>query len=200
MSVIDLNETHGSTSTLTRSTPKVTRTPATTAVAPVTETREHLAMRYATAIARVSLGFTFLWAFFDKLFGLGYSTLSEKAWINGGSPTTGFLKGVQGPFADTFHSMAGSAWADWLFMAGLLGVGVALTLGIGMRVAAVSGGLLLVFMWAASLPIKTNPFLDDHLVYAVVLGALALMHAGDTAGLGKLWSKIPIVKRLPVLR
>jgi thiosulfate dehydrogenase [quinone] large subunit len=204
MSVIDLNETYGSTSTVTRKAPKVTATPtpkvAATEASAVTETREHVAMRYAAAVARVSLGFTFLWAFFDKLFGFGYATASEKAWINGGSPTTGFLKGVQGPFADTFHSMAGSAWADWLFMAGLLGIGLALTLGIGMRIAAVTGSLLLVFMWAASLPIKTNPFLDDHLVYAVVLGVLALMHAGDTAGLGKLWSKIPVVKRLPVLR
>ena len=62
MSVIDLNETYGSTSTLTRSTPKVTRPTATaaTTAAPVTETREHVAMRYAAAVARVSLGFTFL--------------------------------------------------------------------------------------------------------------------------------------------
>jgi hypothetical protein len=26
------------------------------------------------------------------------------------------------------------------------------------------------------------------------------MHAGDTAGLGKLWSNLPIVKRFPALR
>jgi thiosulfate dehydrogenase [quinone] large subunit len=165
----------------------------------VTETGEHVAARYTFAVARISLGFVFLWAFVDKLFGLGYATPAAKAWIHGGSPSTGFLTGVKGPFGDVFHSIAGAP-ADWLFMAGLLGIGVALILGVGMRIAAVSGALLLVFMWAASLPIVTNPFLDDHLVYAVVLVGLALMHAGDTAGLGKPWSRLPMVKRFPVLR
>ena len=40
---------------------------------------------------RVLLGFEFLWAFLDKTFGLGYATPSARAWINGGSPTKGFL-------------------------------------------------------------------------------------------------------------
>ncbi|MCU1499322.1 MAG: DoxX family protein [Acidimicrobiales bacterium] len=164
------------------------------------ETHRAIATRYVGAAVRVSLGFTFLWAFADKMFGWGKATPAAKAWIEGGSPTTGFLSGATGPFADTFHSMAGSAWADWLFMAGLLGVGVALTLGIGMRIAAASGGLLLVFMWAASLPLENNPFMDDHLVYAMVLAGLALVNAGDTAGLGRVWSRLPIVGRLPFLR
>lgn len=185
-------------------TPKITQTPrikvAETATPVVAETREHVAFRYVASLTRVSLGFVFLWAFADKLFGLGKSTPSANAWINGGSPTTGYLKGVQGTFAETFNSMAGSAWADWLFMIGLLGIGLALTLGVGMRVAAVTGSLLMVFMWAASLPLKTNPFMDDHLVYAMVIVMLALVHAGDTVGLGKVWSKLSVVKRLPMLR
>jgi thiosulfate dehydrogenase (quinone) large subunit len=206
MSVIDLNEAKGADAIVSKTIP-TTRTTRTTVARttaakaePVVETREHVAFRYAAAATRVSLGFVFLWAFVDKLFGLGKATPEANAWLNGGSPTTGFLKGVQGPFADVFHSMAGNAAADWLFMIGLLGIGLALTLGIGMRVAAASAGLLLVFMWAASLPIKVNPFMDDHLVYALVIAALAFVHAGDTAGLGKVWSKLSIVKRLPVLR
>ncbi len=166
---------------------------------PAAETREHLAARYAFALVRISIGFVFLWAFIDKLVGLDHATPSAKAWINGGSPSTGFLTGVKGPFAGIFHSIAGTP-ADWLFMVGLLAIGVALILGVGMRIAAASGALLLVFMWAASLPIATNPFVDDHLIYAVTLIGLALMHAGDTVGLGRLWSKLPIVQRFPVLR
>jgi thiosulfate dehydrogenase [quinone] large subunit len=162
------------------------------------ETREQVAARYTFAVARVALGFVFLWAFVDKLIGLDHATPSARAWINGGSPSTGYLSKVEGPFAGLFHSIAGTP-ADWLFMVGLLGIGVALILGIGMRIAAASGALLLVFMWAASLPIATNPFLDDHLVYAVVLVGLALMHAGDTAGLGKRWVRTPLVKRFPAL-
>src|SRR5512132_4695527 len=91
------------------------------------------------AVFRVVLGFEFLWAFLDKTFGLGYATPSARAWINGGSPTKGFLGNVAvGPFESVFHSWAGAAWADWLFMIGLLGVGIALILGVGLRPAAVS--------------------------------------------------------------
>src|SRR3546814_5818912 len=39
------------------------------------------------AALRVGVGSVFLWAFLDKLFGLGYSTPSERSWLNGGSPT-----------------------------------------------------------------------------------------------------------------
>jgi thiosulfate dehydrogenase [quinone] large subunit len=164
-----------------------------------TTTREGVAAKYVFATTRIALAFVFLWAFVDKLFGFDHATPGAKAWINGGSPSSGFLKGVKGPFAGFFNSIAGTP-ADYLFMFGLLGIGVALMFGVGMRIAAGSGALLLVFMWMASLPITTNPFLDDHLVYALVIVGLALMHAGDTLGLGKVWSKLAIVKRLPFLR
>jgi thiosulfate dehydrogenase [quinone] large subunit len=85
-------------------------------------------------------------------------------------------------------------------MAGLLGIGAALVLGIGMRIAAVSGALLLIFMWAASLPLANKPFMDDHLVYALTVALLAAMHAGDTLGLGRLWSRVPFVEQHPILR
>jgi thiosulfate dehydrogenase [quinone] large subunit len=85
-------------------------------------------------------------------------------------------------------------------MFGLLAIGVALMLGIGMRIAAASGALLLTFMWLASLPLDNNPFMDDHLVYAVVLIGLAAVHAGDTIGLGRTWARTELVRRYPVLR
>jgi thiosulfate dehydrogenase [quinone] large subunit len=85
-------------------------------------------------------------------------------------------------------------------MAGLAAIGTALVLGIGLRVAAAAGSLLLVLMWTAVLPPENNPFLDDHLVYAGVLVLLALTAAGDTLGLGKVWGGLPVVRRLPWLR
>ncbi|MFC7481650.1 hypothetical protein ACFQX7_18600 [Luedemannella flava] len=162
---------------------------------------ERKATRFVFAGLRIGLGWIFLWAFLDKLFGLGHETAAAKAWINGGSPTTGFLsKGTTGPFADLYHGIAGAAWADWLFMAGLLGIGVALIAGIGLRVAAVAGGLLMVLMWTAVLPPENNVFMDDHLIYAGVLAALALVNAGETVGLGKLWARLPLVQRAPWLK
>jgi thiosulfate dehydrogenase (quinone) large subunit len=159
------------------------------------------------AVFRVVLGFEFLWAFLDKTFGLGYATPAARAWINGGSPTKGFLSRVAvGPLEGTFHAIAGAAWADWLFMAGLLGIGIALILGIGLRAAAVSGTVMMVLMWAAEWPLakftsageptmSTNPIVDYHIIYALVLIALALTYAGRTWGLGKLWARLPFVRR-----
>ncbi len=42
--------------------------------------------------------------------------------------------------------------------------------------------------------------MDDHLIYAGVLILLALTAAGETLGLGKIWNRLPIVRRLPWLR
>ncbi|MGW3352354.1 hypothetical protein ACWDA3_54465 [Nonomuraea rubra] len=170
---------------------------ATTINQPVTHTSVARAARrtpadYVWAIARISIGWIFLWAFLDKTFGWGFATPAAKAWINGGSPTTGFLKGTgEHALGGFFSALAGQAWVDWLFMAGLAGVGLALVLGIGTRIAAGAGTAMLLLMWAAGLPLATNPFMDDHLIYSIVLLGLALTGAGTTLGLGNL----PIVQR-----
>ncbi|MFG3684715.1 DoxX family protein [Micromonospora sp. NPDC047740] len=180
--------------------PANTRVPAAATTRNVETTRQRAA-RYVLAGLRIALGWTFLWAFLDKLFGLGHETAAKNAWINGGSPTKGFLTfGAAGPFQGFYQGIAGAAWADWLFMLGLLGIGVALLLGIGTRIAAVTGGLLLVMMWTAVLPPANNPFLDDHLIYAGLLAVLALVGAGNTLGLGRPWTRLPIVQRLPWLK
>ena len=170
-----------------------------TQAAPVAERTTPL--DYVLGVTRIALGFTFLWAFLDKTFGLGHETASADSWVNGGSPTSGFLgHATKGPFADFYQGMAGHAWADWLFMLGLLGIGTALILGVAMRLAAVAGALLLVMMFTAVLPPENNPVIDDHIIYALVLGVLALAHAGRTIGFGKFWERQPIVERSPFLK
>jgi thiosulfate dehydrogenase [quinone] large subunit len=159
------------------------------------------AVRYVAAGLRLGLGFVFLWAFLDKVFGFGFATPEKGAWINGGSPTKGFLaNGADGPFTDFYHSIAGATWANWLFMVGLAGIGVALVTGIGLRIAAVAGSVLLVMMWSVVLPPENNPFMDDHLIYAGVLVLIALLHAGDTLGLGRLWARTSLVRKAPWLK
>lgn len=164
------------------------------------------------AVLRIATGLVFLWAFADKLFGLGYATGSEKAWLNGGSPTKGFLGSLDhGPFASMFRSWAGAGWADWLFMLALAGVGLALVLGIGLRIAAVSGTALMLLMWAAEWPfdrftdtgeptMSTNPVLDYHILYALVIIVVAITAAGNTWGFGKQWANLDFVKKNPWLR
>jgi len=166
----------------------------------VEETTRHRAYRYTLAAVRLSLGWVFVWAFLDKMFGLGHETPSAGAWVNGGSPTAGFLgKATAGPFATAYQSIAGDTWVNIAFMFALAAIGVALMLGIAMRLAAAGGALLLVMMWTAVLPPDNNPFMDSHLVYALVLVVLALTGAGRTLGLGRRWERISLVNRYGAL-
>ena len=160
------------------------------------ETGAQKVARYTMAAARISLGWVFLWAFLDKTFGLGHETAHGAAWIRGGSPTKGFLAfAAVGPFKGLYHSIAGATWADWLFMVGLLAIGVALLLGVTMRLAAASGALMLVLMWTVALPPANNLFMDDHLIYAMLLVILAAAGAGATLGMGRWWERLPLVSK-----
>lgn len=164
------------------------------------------------AVVRIVLGLTFGWAFVDKTFGLGYATPAANAWIDGGSPTQGFLGHIDhGPFGAMFRGWAGASWADWLFMIGLAGIAVALLFGIGLRVAAVAGTLMMLLMWAAEWPLdrftdageptmSTNPLIDYHVLYALVLIWLAAIAAGATWGFGKAWANLGFVEKNPWLR
>jgi thiosulfate dehydrogenase [quinone] large subunit len=57
-------------------------------VAATAGTTTRTATRYVLAGLRLALGWIFLWAVIDKLFGLGFATPAKNAWIDGGSPTT----------------------------------------------------------------------------------------------------------------
>src|SRR5690625_2014961 len=77
-----------------------------------------------------------------------------------------------------------------LFMAGLLGIGVAFLLGIGTRIGAVSGFAMYMLMYLAAFPLVTNPILDDHVIIGVLMLAMAGLAAGDHLGLGVQWRKL----------
>ncbi len=159
------------------------------------------------SVTRIALGFYFLWAFIDKLLGLGFSTcrtvaedgavtidaFCEKAWIGGGHVTEGYLVyggNVNSPFHDFFVDLGAQRWTDWPFMIGLLGVGLALMLGIGTKVAAWSGGLMLLFMYMTQMPVSTNPVLDEHIIYALaVLGIVWVELEHQSIGLGRWWRR-----------
>jgi len=157
--------------------------------------------RRTLAVLRYATGFIFLWAFLDKTFGLGFSTPAERAWINGGAPAQGFLNSpaVTGPLKGFFQSLA-SPLTDVLFMAGMLGIGAAVMLGIGLRVSAVAGTAMMLLMYLAEWPFtanaeSTNPLVDYHIVYALALIVLAVLSAGDTWGLGAAWKRVPLVQK-----
>jgi thiosulfate dehydrogenase [quinone] large subunit len=159
-------------------------------------------------VTRILLGFTFLWAFLDKTFGLGFATTD--GWMFGtgkGNPTAGFLKfgaNPNGPLHDFYANLAPSspsAPINWLFMLALLGAGVGLVLGIGMRISCIGASILLLSMWLAVAPwakyedkggstvASNNPLLDEHIIYSATLMLLMFVLAGRYWGLGRMWEK-----------
>ncbi|MFB6182391.1 MAG: hypothetical protein ABEJ24_05875 [Candidatus Magasanikbacteria bacterium] len=150
-------------------------------------------------LTRIAMGWIFFWSFLDKTFGL-MATAPSSAWLTGASPTTGFLENAtRGPFADIFQSMAGSPLVDWLFMLGLLGIGTALILGIGVRIACWSGAVMSLLMWLAVLPPDHNPILDYHVIYALVFALLLVSNSGKYLGFGKQWQDTTLVKKYDFL-
>ena len=148
------------------------------------------------------MGLVFLWAFFDKVFGLGFATTVEKSWLAGGSPTTGFLaNAVHGPFANFYHGLAGSGLVDWLFMLGLLFVGITLTLGIMTKLGSLAGFLILLLMYTAVGIWPTNhPFIDDHFIYALVMLLFMFSEPGKYFGLANKWANTSLVQRYSILK
>ena len=90
---------------------------------------------------------------------------------------------------------------DWLFMLGLLAIGLPLVLGIGVRVASSIGVVMVALMYtAAFMPPENNPFVDEHIIYAIVMVGLVATAPGAYLGLGGLWAKGGLVRRYPVLK
>jgi thiosulfate dehydrogenase [quinone] large subunit len=102
--------------------------------------------------------------------------------------------------------MAGDTWVNWLFMLGLLGIGLALTAGVALRLTALTGALMMTMMWLAEFPLaqhtntgepsgSSNPLMDSHLIYAIAMIVLAATYAGNTWGLGKHWARLPFINQ-----
>ncbi len=152
---------------------------------------------WAWTVLRLLLGWSFLWAFLDKMFGLGFATCRledggaidfgcDAAMINGGSPTYGFLNfATEGSHTGgLFDWMAPTApdainFADVAFMAVLLLGGLALMLGIGVRIAAIGGGILMLFMFlAADVWPQNNPVNSSHVIEMAAFAGIATVGAG----------------------
>jgi thiosulfate dehydrogenase (quinone) large subunit len=167
---------------------------------------------YALGALRIVIGWTFLWAFLDKLLALGYSTgrdattgvvdrFGDAAWIHGGSPTEGFLGfAAKGPFKGIWNNLAGTTFADWGFMLGLLAIGIAFTFGITTRLAAIAAAVMYLLMWSVVLAPDNNPITDDHTIGLLAVIVLGLFGAGRYLGLGRWWEQLSIVQRFPILK
>ena len=166
-------------------------------------------------VLRLAMGWIFFWAFLDKLLALGFATgrdpetgevdrFGPAAWIEGGSPTEGFLTfglNTKEPFLGFYSDLAGQAWVDWVYMVSMAAIGIALLLGIFTRLAALGGAIWMVLFYTASaIWPENNPFLDDHVIEFIILLALAHVDAGRYLGLGRRWERTELVRRFPLLR
>lgn len=156
--------------------------------------------QYVWVGLRLVLGWTLFWAFLDKLFGLGYATPSKSSWLNGGSPTAGYLSfATSGPLSGFWNGLSGNSVVDALFMLALLAIGLAVILGIGTKISGISGALLMLMLWSTTLPPANNPIVDEHIVFLLVFLGMVLVKPGRWWGLGKWWANMALVKRYPIL-
>ncbi len=83
---------------------------------------------------------------------------------------------------------------------GLLGIGLPLLLGVGVRIAGPIGIAMYALMYTVLITPNNNPFMDDHIVGIIIVAGLVLEAAGSPIGQGKLWVQIRLVKRYPILK
>ncbi len=147
---------------------------------------------YLTLGLRVLLGWVFLWAGAEKLYA--YLTTGKLA-------TPGYLQfATRGPLAGFFQGLAGNMVVEVLIVGGLILIGLALILGVLVRVAAVSGIVMMLLMYVSAFPPEHNPLVDDHIVYAALLGLLAVLGAGRFLGVDQWIEKRRFVEARPRLK
>ncbi|MFC4359714.1 DoxX family membrane protein [Halobium salinum] len=147
---------------------------------------------YALLGLRLVMGWT--------LFYAGITKVLDPTWSAEGFLLNAIPEG--NPFVGFWATLA----SDWLWLVdplnawGLTLVGLALLLGAVVRWAAFWGAVMMLFYWAASLPLANGIVVDDHVVYALLLFGLGAFGAGRILGLDAVLERTDLVERHPRLR
>ncbi len=144
------------------------------------------------AALRIALGWLFFYAGITKVLNPAWSA---KGYLLGAKTFSGFYAWLASdgvlPIVDFLN--------EW----GLTLIGAALILGLFTRISALLGAAMMILYWFPVLdfPKVDHGFLvDDHVVYALALLALAAFRAGRTWGLDARWAKLPLNAKIPKLR
>jgi thiosulfate dehydrogenase [quinone] large subunit len=143
-------------------------------------------------ILRVLMGWHFLYAGLTKVLNPGWS--SRGFLLNAipkGNPIAGFWPYLANNWYCILDPM--NAW-------GLTLIGIALVLGAFVRWSAFWGSVMMLFYWAASLPLANSYLIDDHIIYIAVLFGLGAFGAGRYYGLDEYIEELSIVEDYPQLR
>lgn len=128
----------------------------------------------ALVLTRVALGVMFLSAGIAKF---------------GGWSAAGYLNSATGPLASFFQSLAGNVLVDRLNLWGLIFIGVALIIGLMVRPAAFFGAQMMLLYYLAQFEQNTaHGYIDEHIIYALVLLLLMAGGAGHVLGLDSIVS------------
>ncbi|MFD1588881.1 DoxX family membrane protein [Halorientalis brevis] len=147
---------------------------------------------YALLGLRLVMGWTFFYA--------GITKVLDPEWSAAGMLLHGIPEG--NPFVSVWTTMAN----EWLWLIdplnawGLTLVGLCLLLGGLVRWAAIWGAVMMVFYWAAALPLAHGIVIDDHIVYAMLLFGLGAFGAGRILGVDAYLEATDLVERFPKLR
>jgi thiosulfate dehydrogenase [quinone] large subunit len=147
---------------------------------------------YSLVGLRLVLGWTFFYA--------GITKVLDPEWSAGGFLLNAIPDG--NPFGGVWETMA----ADWLWLIdplnawGLTLVGAALMLGAFVRWSAIWGAVMMLFYWAASLPLQNGILIDSHIVYALLLFGLGAFGAGRLLGMDRYLEDMELVRNHRGLR
>ncbi len=140
----------------------------------------------ATLVLRLTMGWIFIYAGFDKL-------------LTGFSASSYLLHSTKGPLTFWFHSLGSNQAAinviNPLVTWGEILIGMTLVLGLFTRGGIFWGSVILMMFYLSQWPPATNPFMGYHLVYILLLTLLGALGAGRTLGVDALAERIPWVKR-----
>ena len=161
------------------------------------------------AVLRIGVGIIFLWAGLEKLLGGGPQGFSAAGFLShatGGTLGWPFVTGIpaEGTIFNPTHAfwvslsqnVAAMSVVNTLVVAGEIGIGSALILGLFTRFAAVMGTLMMLLFFFAAWQFETG-VVNQHLTYALICAALAGLGAGKYYGLdGLLADRVaPAVRR-----
>lgn len=139
-----------------------------------------------TLLLRVSMGWIFLWAGFDKLFN--------------DFTAAGFLvNGTSGPLESTWVSLGKSESAlaiiDPLVIWGQIAIGLALISGAATRLTLIFAAAMMFLFYLAQFPPEHDLFMDYFLVYIIVYMVLGAVGAGRIMGIDKSIENTKFVKK-----
>jgi thiosulfate dehydrogenase [quinone] large subunit len=158
----------------------------------------------ALIVLRTLIGWHFLYE--------GYTKLVHPAWNRAGAPiaawsSAGYLRAATGPFADTFHALAGSPWIGTIDLAiawGLSLVGLSLLLGLFTQTGCIGALCLLATFYVSAIPLGlpearaegTYLIVNKNLIEAAAVLTIFAFRTGRLAGLDRYWITRPTAARM----